>query len=225
MTRVVNGWLNRAAVHEYPSRRRIPALPMLPREWSWLRRNNDLIVAIRPPREHELERAYTWVRDCEVKFEYERARVRKVRGTFNSAPLVAVQSFSSFLRIAEQELDELDSCPACAATGCRIENRPGAPSDGSEDLWWAWCRSCGSEWGLRSCSSRICGARFRVFKMAVSDELERSRGTCKPVDWPDRVLGRDTWAQPCGRPDAENVFRCTTCGDCPGGGCSRCAAG
>lgn len=225
MTRVISGWLNRAAIHEYPSRRRIPALPTLPREWSWLRRRKDLVIATRPPHEHEVERAYAWIREYAQKFEQERTRARKARGNFDSAPLAAVQSFSSFIGVAKQELSKLDVCPACAATSCKIENRPGAQSDGSEDLWWAWCRSCGSEWGLRVCSSRSCGARFRVFRIAESDELERIRRECEPPEWPDRVLGSDTWAQPCGRSIVENAYRCAACGDCPGGGCSRCAAG
>ncbi|MBL9107506.1 MAG: hypothetical protein JNL82_41855 [Myxococcales bacterium] len=109
------------------------------------------------------------------------------------------------------------TCPVCGKEG-HVEAQPGKESDGSDATWWAHCAGCESEWGLRLC--RGCGVRYRALAPAVGLDLQQAAACATETDWPDRVLGRDVWAQPCRQTPRQ--FRCPNCGRCAQGKCGRC---
>jgi hypothetical protein len=212
MTRLLNGWLNRAAILEYPISQRLPSLPKPP-DWEWIRYNQPFLVAFRAPSKEEKQAASVWgvtqARDLNAKAE----RAKRAKQAFEKAPLETVQQLQNFLELADR-LSALTRCPVCDGQG-KVAPRPGQKPDGSDAMWWAICESCKSEWGLRACTH--CGIRYRALALKLTlPEAPLAEG------WPDRVLGKDVWVQPCRI--NQNSFRCPECGLCATKGCTQCGS-
>lgn len=220
MARLLNGWLNRTAVLSYPVTTSIQALPDLPRGWAWLRYEGIHLVAFRAPDDKEANAARTWAstqaRDLDAKAEL----AKLARQTVAVAPSKAVTAFQNFIGEVGPALAGLELCPVCEAK-CFIEPRLGRKADGSDATWWAMCSGCGSEWGLRPCTS--CSGRYRALVAQGGIDIRSAAGTMPLRDWPDKVFGRDQWAQPCST-GTTSQFRCPDCGTCGRGECERCNA-
>jgi hypothetical protein len=217
MARLLNGWLCRAAALPYPARTTIRALPELPAQ-RWLRRDGGQLVAVLAPTEREAAELDRW-RTAELQaFEDRVRRAKDSKQRIEVAPRDALAALAGFVRDATAQLAGLDLCPVCGETGV-VEPRPGKRADGADATWWATC-GCTSSWGLRTCA---CGARFRALVPHVGKvDGEVAAASLSGLDWPDKVFGRDVWAQPCATGSPGQV-RCPACGRCAGGACARCA--
>lgn len=218
MTRLLHSWMSRAAVPAYPATTTIRALPEWPGRRAWVRYEGDYLVLFRAPKDHELAEARAWAAAKAKALTAEAQRAKAARQPFALAPREAVTAFEKVLDDGWRPLLGLEDCPICSAHGY-VEPRPGRHGNGSDATWWARCAGCSSQWGTRPCA---CGARYRV--LIVGDpgiSVKAAAHDALAAHWPDRVLGRDVWAQPCAeRPDEH--FRCPDCGRCSGASCSRC---
>lgn len=219
MARLLSGWLNRRAVDRFPVHRSFSSLPPVPPEWTWMRAAGPDVVAFRSPTEGEGRAAKAWAAAQLRELETQALRAKQARQAFARAPIAAVEAFPAFVDAAVNGLGNLGDCPVCAEIGT-VEPRPGQRTDGADATWWARCSHCESEWGLRPC--RGCGSKFRVLAAAVGLDPRTVATTVSAADWPDKVYGRDVWAQPCGAASGLGNYRCAACGVCPGGGCARC---
>lgn len=220
MARLLNGWLNRTAVPAYPVATSIQALPDLPRGWGWLRYEGTHLVALRAPDDKEAEAARTWASTQTRELNAKAEQAKLARQAFAIAPHKAVTAFQHFIGEVGSALAGLELCPVCETKGL-IEPRLGRKADGSDATWWAMCSACGSEWGLRPCTS--CGERYRALVAQGGIDISSTAGATPLRDWPDKVFGRDLWAQPCST-GTTGQFRCPACGTCGGGECERCNA-
>lgn len=218
MTRLLHGWLSRAAIPAYPAARAIPALPEWPTKRDWLRYNNDYLVALRAPSEHEVAEARSWASAKARELDVAAQRAKAAKQTSAIAPRGAITALEKFIDDGLKNLVGIDACPICGAQG-HVETRPGKRSDGSDATWWARCADCTSQWGTRPCA---CGNRYRVLVVGIPgiDVKAVAQGTVAS-EWPDRVLGLDVWAQPCAELPSEQ-FRCPECGACSSASCTRC---
>lgn len=218
MARLLHGWLCRAAAPAYPVATTIRALPELPGSWDWLRHESDHLVVFRAPTEHEASEARAWAAVKAREFDTLAQRAKAAKQVVAVAPREAVTKFQKFVDSATDALVGMDNCPVCGAQG-RVEPRPGKAADGSDATWWAKCDSCESEWGTRPCAG--CRTRYRVLVPSMGRDTAAAAKATPACDWPDRVFGRDLWAQPCSM-GVVGQFRCPDCGACSGGMCSRC---
>jgi hypothetical protein len=219
MARLLHGWLCRAAAPAYPVAATLRALPEWPGRRDWLRHQGDHLVAFRAPTEREASEARAWAAGKARDLDTLAQRAKAARQAFAVAPREAVTAFQTFVDRAAEALVGMDTCPVCGAQG-HVEPRPGKAADGSDATWWAMCGSCGGEWGTRPCTG--CGARYRALVPPAGREPGAAAAT-PARDWPDKVYGRDLWAQPCAA-GVPGQLRCPDCGACGGGGCARCAA-
>lgn len=219
MARLLNGWLSRAAVPKYPVSIGVPGLPDLPGHWEWLRYQHTHLVALRAPDPHESAEARQWSTERARDLDTKAQQAKQARQATEIAPRKAVDVFQGFLGDLVSPLAGLGVCPVCGDRGV-VEPRPGKIADGSDATWWATC-ACKSEWGLRAC--KACGNRYRALSAQTGVDLAASATATPARDWPDKVLGRDVWAQPCST-GAEGQFRCPSCGACGSSGCARCEA-
>jgi hypothetical protein len=219
MTRVINGWLSRAAARPYPAVTRARGLPELPRPGGWASYDGEHLVAFRAPSPAEATSARAWATAQLRALDAKAVQAKLAKQAVAAAPRAALLKFQAFGDDATEALAGMDRCPVCGGQG-DVDTRPGRQSDGSDATWWARCADCESEWGLRPCTG--CGSRFRALDPHVGIDLEKAAEIAAPRDWPDRVLGRDVWAQPCASGES-GQFRCPACGAC-GSTCSRCAS-
>ncbi|MCY1065595.1 hypothetical protein OV090_12515 [Nannocystis sp. RBIL2] len=217
LARLLNGWLHRATVHRYPVHEKLRDLPHPPAAWRWVRFDGLHLVALQAPEAYEQVDALAWCARQQADVEAQVQLAKLTRQAVTVAPLDALTTFRRFVEQDASVLESLDACPVCSDKG-RVEPRPGKQPDGSDATWWASCATCKSEWGLRPCTS--CGARFRALMPAVGLDLSQVATNTSVTDWPDKVLGRDAWAQPCRQ--APRQFRCPNCGKCQQGSCGRC---
>jgi len=220
MARLINGWLNRTAIHPYPATIGIRALPNLPRDWDWLHYEGTYLVAFRAPDDREVGAARTWASKQAEGLNAKAEQAKLARQVVEVAPREAVATFQRFIGEAGSALAGLELCPVCEVKGL-IDPRPGRKADGSDVTWWAICSGCGSEWGQRPCTR--CGERYRALVAQSGIDISSAAGAMSPRDWPDKVFGRDLWAQPCSA-GVPRQFRCPGCGACGGGECERCNA-
>lgn len=217
MTRLLNGWIHRATVPRYPVHEKLRDLPSPPDSWQWVRYDGINLVALQAPTRSERDAASAWGAAKETDFEAQARMAKATRQAVHVAPLAAIKKFRPWVDQAAHLLDDLGACPVCGEDG-RVEARPGKELDGSDATWWARCTACESEWGLRLC--RGCGVRYRALAPAVGLDLQQAAASVTEADWPDKVLGRDVWAQPCRQ--VSRQFRCPGCGMCAQGSCGRC---
>jgi hypothetical protein len=217
MTRLLNGWIHRTTVPRYPAHEKVRDLPTPPSTWRWLRYDGIHLVALQAPTRNERDTAATWAAAKEAACEAQARAAKTARQTIDAAPIAAIKKFSPWVDQAASVLGGLGTCPVCGEDG-HVEARPGKEPDGSDATWWAHCTACESEWGLRLC--RGCGTRYRALTPAVGFDLQQTAGSVAEAEWPDRVLGRDVWAQPCRQTPRQ--FRCPCCGRCAQGDCGRC---
>lgn len=217
MARLLNGWVQRSAVHRYPVHEKLRELSTPPVEWSWVRYEDSNLVAMRAPSQSESDETDAWVAAKMAEMKHQIGVAKAARQPVNDAPLAAIKRFGQWFNEAARLLGDLGVCPVCDENG-HVEVRPGKQPDGSDATWWARCTSCASEWGLRSCGG--CGARYRALALSVGLNLEQAAVSVADVEWPDKVLGRDVWALPCR--SAPRQFRCPCCRKCGQGSCSRC---
>ncbi len=218
MARLLHGWLGRAAAPAYPVATTVRALPEWPGRRDWLRHDGDHLVAFREPTKREASEARAWAAGKARELDTLEQRARAAKQAFGIAPSKAVAAFQQFI---DREIDTLVGmacCPVCGGRGL-VEPRPGKLPDGSDATWWAMC-SCGSEWGTRPCTG--CGTRYRALVPQTGLDTAAAAEATPARDWPDKVFGRDLWAQPCST-GVVGQFRCPDCGDCSGGGCGRCS--
>ena len=217
MSRLIHGWLSRAASPSYPLVRKAPKLPPCPKS-DWMYDADDRIVALRAPSAAEREAAYAWAAEVERELVGYEQRAKAAKQAFERAPRHALETFRAFIAEATSELAGLSCCPVCGSEG-RVEPRRGKEADGSDATWWARCESCETAWGTRPCSR--CRVAFHVLASHPGTSAAAAAPEVRAVDWPDRVLGRDVWAQPCQQHLGEH-FRCSGCGTCSSGACGRC---
>jgi hypothetical protein len=213
LARLLNGWMNRVALPEYPLVRKFHKLPDFPKELDWMERRGDHVVVLKMPRPDEMITLKDWTEKEKNRLKVEESHAKVAKLQFERAPLNALRELDMLLDEVEPNLAHLSSCPVCPSEG-KLVPRPGQKEDGSESTWWAECK-CGAEWGLRLC--KCCNRKFRVLipdKKHYATENKR---------WPDDIYGRDVWAQPC--QDKPGQYRCAHCGSCPGGQCDRCGLG
>lgn len=218
MARLLHGWLGRAAVPPCPLATTIRALPNWPGRRDWLRHDGNHLVALRVPTDDESSEALSWAAAKARELDTQAQRAKAAKQAFAVAPGEAVVAFKQFVVRAAEALAGMDCCPVCGGQGV-VEPRPGRRSDGSDATWWAFCGSCGSEWGTRPCTR--CGNRYRALLPQVGLDLAVAAQSARDIDWPDKVLGRDVWAQPCPQRPGEQ-FRCPTCGQCGSATCTQC---
>lgn len=218
IARLLQGWLCRVATPAYPVATIVRALPKWPGIRNWLRHDGDYLVAFRAPTEREASEARSWAATKARELDTEAQGAKAAKQAIDVAPREAVSAFQQFVDRAAEALAGMGCCPVCGEQGL-VEPRPGKLPDGSDATWWATCR-CGSGWGTRPCTA--CGTRFRVLSPKTGlDTIVASQAT-PDRDWPDKVFGRDLWAQPCRQRSGER-FRCPNCGECGNGPCTRCA--
>lgn len=210
VARLLNGWMNRVALPEYPPVSKIYKLPELPKNLDWIERRGDFLMVLKGPRPDQMTQLRDWCSRESSRLKNSESKAKLAKQPFDPAPLNALRDFTNLLDRAETDLAHLSSCPICRASG-KVIPRPGKSDDGSDTSWWASC-ACGAEWGLRSCSS--CHKKYRVL---IPDKKSYSTENKK---WPDDIYGRDVWAQPCQNKPEQS--RCAHCGSCPGGPCERC---
>jgi len=218
MARLLHGWLSRSAFPSYPIVANVAGLPAPPRTWGWMRYEEQHLVGLRAPDEREVTEATAWANARAMELERVAQRARTARQSIEVAPLNAVRTFPGFVREVSQMLTGLNVCPVCHGEGL-VEPRPGKKTEGSDATWWAICPSCESEWGSRHCSG--CGYRFHALEPKTGLDAVRIAGETGPGEWPDKVFGRDVWAQPCSS-GAPGEFRCPACGACSRGECRPC---
>lgn len=216
MTRMLNGWIHQTTVPRYPAHVRVRDLPTPPATWRWLRYDGIHLVALQAPTQNEHDAAATWAAAKEAACDAQARVAKAARQPVDVAPIAAIKKFVPWVDQAAS-LGGLGTCPVCGEDG-HIEARPGKEADGSDATWWAHCTACESEWGLRLC--RGCGVRYRALTPGIGFDLQQTAGSFAEAEWPDRVLGRDVWAQPCRQ--APRQFRCPGCGRCAQGACGRC---
>ncbi len=219
MARLLHGWLCRAAAPAYPVATTLRALPEWPGKRDWLRQERDHLVAFRAPTESEASAARAWAAGKARELDMLAQRAKAAKQAFAVAPREAVTAFQQFVDRAADALVGMDNCPVCGAKGI-VEPRPGKAADGSDATWWAMC-ACRSEWGTRPCT--WCGSRYRALVPHTGLDTTAAAGATPPRDWPDKVFGRDLWAQSCST-GTVGQFRCPDCGACSGGGCGRCSS-
>lgn len=217
MSRLINGWVHRTTVPRYPVHEKLRDLPTPPAAGRWLRHDGIHVVALQAPTPNERDAAVAWAAAQEAAYEAQARAAKTARQTVDAAPLVAIKKFRPWVDQVASLLGNLGTCPVCGKEG-HVEAQPGKESDGSDATWWAHCAGCESEWGLRLC--RGCGVRYRALAPAVGLDLQQAAACATETDWPDRVLGRDVWAQPCRQTPRQ--FRCPNCGRCAQGKCGRC---
>ena len=215
--RLIGGWVSRACSMPYPVSAEAPALPSPP-SWDWLQHRPPHAVALRPPRADEARGVQSWLEERRREQTQKALFAKKAKLAYELAPGKALDALEELARRAALDLRHLGDCPVCREQGV-VQPRSGRGDDGSDSTWWAMCGNCGSEWGLRPCSS--CGARFMELQPVTGVDASKVTTRVQPHLWPDKVFGRDVWAQPCSR-EGETQFRCPSCGDCGGGGCGRC---
>lgn len=221
MARVLHGWLSRAAAPPYPVSTTVKALPAWQGRWGWLRRDGDHIVADRAPNAQEANTARTWSADKTRELEAQAQRAVAAKQPFDREPGKAVLALKAFIGAAERGLTDLDTCPVCGGRG-EFKPRPGKEANGSDATWWATCSSCESEWGTRPCTG--CRTRYRALQPHPGKlDVVATAAAMTLLEWPDKVLGRDQWAQPC-QSGRTGQFRCPECGKCSSGACGRCEA-
>lgn len=221
MARLLHGWLGRAAVPGYPAAKTVRALPAWPGRREWLRYEGDCLVVFRAPNDRELEEARAWSAAQAKDLDANAQRARAARQASALAPREAIAAFQAFIEDARHCLSGLDVCPNCGGQGL-LKARPGQRPDGSDATWWATCPGCKSEWGTRPCAA--CGYRYRALKVGQPGlDVEAAANTTPALEWPDRVLGLDVWAQPCAERPLDQ-FRCPECGRCPSAACARCSS-
>jgi hypothetical protein len=218
MARLLHGWLCRAAAPAYPVATTLRALPEWPGKREWLRHDGDHLIAFRAPTEREASEARSWAAGKARELDTLAQRAKAAKQAFAVAPREAVTAFQKFVDRAADALVGMDTCPVCGAQGL-VEPRPGKLADGSDATWWAMCGSCGSEWGTRPCTG--CGSRYRALAPQTGLDTAAASEATPTHDWPDKVFGRDLWAQPCST-GIVGQFRCPACGGCSGGACGRC---
>jgi hypothetical protein len=218
MARLLHGWVCRGATLPYPVEQSIRALPEWPGKRDWIRYEQNSLVLFRPPTRAETQDAVAWGHKQERELDAAAQRAKAAKQAVALAPREAVSAFLAFLDQAPARVQSLPSCPVCAAEGL-VEPRPGKRADGSDATWWAKCPSCESEWGLRPCTG--CGARYHALIPAIGTVIDVVPASGAHTPWPDRVFGRDLWAQPCSSGTA-GQFRCSHCGQCGNASCSRC---
>ena len=215
--RLIGGWVSRACSMPYPVAAQAPALPSPP-SWDWLQHHAPHVVALRAPRDDEATAVQSWLMDRRREQSKKALFAKKAKQAYELAPGKALDSLEELAERAILELGHLADCPVCREQGT-VQPRSGRANDGSDATWWATCGNCGSEWGLRPCSS--CGERFMALQPVTGVDASKVAITEQPHLWPDKVFGRDVWAQPCARRAAAK-FRCPSCGTCGGGRCGRC---
>jgi hypothetical protein len=218
MARLLNGWLSRSAARPYPLTEKARDLPELPRAWGWVTHNGSQLVGLRAPSASEVGAARSWASSKAKELEQQALQAKQAKQAFAVAPRDAVSAFQRFLDVVDRVLSDSDHCPVCGEKG-EIEPRVGKLADGSDATWWATCPACDSEWGLRPCAA--CGKRYMALAPEVGLDTQVAAEATASSGWPDKVLGRDVWAQPC-RSGATGEFRCPSCGACSGGSCDRC---
>lgn len=218
MARLLHGWLCRAAAPAYPVATTLRALPEWPGRREWLRHEGDHVVALRAPAKHEASEARAWAARKARELDAQAQRAKAAKQASDLAPRYAIRAFEEFVDSAADALIGMDYCPVCRGQGL-VEPRPGKAADGSDATWWAMCGSCGSEWGTRPCTG--CGARYRALVPQTGLDTAASAEATPARDWPDKVFGRDLWAQPCST-GSSGQFRCPDCGACSSGACGRC---
>lgn len=218
MARLLYGWLCRAATPPYPVAATLHALPEWPGRREWLRHDGDQLVAFRAPTEREASEARAWAAGKARELDTEAQRAKAAKLAFAVAPREAVTALQKFVGRAADALVGMDNCPVCGGQGL-VEPRPGKLADGSDATWWATCRSCESQWGIRPCTG--CGTRYRALVPQTGLNTAAVAKATPARDWPDKVFGRDLWAQPCST-GAVGQFRCPDCGACSNGTCHRC---
>jgi hypothetical protein len=222
MCRLIHGWLGHNAIAAYPYAETIRGVPSVPSEWDWLRVDGYRFVALRAPDTDEVEAAQVWSNSQESRIARSRATTAR-RAPARDPQTDALLAFRRFVTNAKASLASLGKCPVCPRGWCaKIDCRHGNKSDCSAATWWATCRDCESQWGLRRCTG--CEVRYRVLLPQTGLDLEVVASATSPSDWPDKVFGRDVWAQPCGARGMQGDARCPNCGMCTGSGCSRCSA-
>ncbi|HMV69927.1 MAG TPA: hypothetical protein PKA64_24010, partial [Myxococcota bacterium] len=220
MARLLHGWLCRAAAPDYPVAATLRALPEWPGRRDWLRHQGDHLVAFRAPTEREASEARSWAAGKARELDTLAQRAKAARQAFAVAPREAVTAFQKFVDRAADTLVGVDNCPVCGEQGL-VEPRPGKRPDGSDATWWATCMSCESQWGTRPCTG--CGSRYRALVPQTGLDTGAAAKATPAQDWPDKVFGRDLWAQPCSM-GVIGQFRCLDCGGCSGGECDRCSS-
>lgn len=220
MARLLHGWLCRVAAPAYPVVESIRSLPAWPGRRGWLRHEGDHVVAFRAPTEGEAAEARSWATAKARELDTQAQRAKMAKQAFDVAPREAVATFQRFVSHAAEALAGIDSCPVCGGQG-HVDPRPGRRSDGSDATWWATCGSCRSEWGTRPCTR--CEARYGALVPQTGLDMVAVAASTATLDWPDKLFGRDLWAQPCQQRPAEHL-RCPDCGACGAGSCIRCHA-
>lgn len=147
-----------------------------------------------------------------------RRRLILSRDSKSSSQVLALDVLDALANQAE-ELVTWRSCPVCAKdSATRFEARPGSnPDSWRQWSWWCHCGECSSQWGLR-----VCGGCQSAYPVLIPSVRRTLADAPEIVGWIDHRYGRDLWAEPCWSHASENVFRCSQCGACPVGGCSRC---
>ena len=219
MARVLHGWLCRAATPTYPFVTTLRDLPEWPGQRPWLRVDGNHFVVLRAPTDGEASEAQAWAAAKARELDIAARRAKAAKQAFAVAPIRAVSAFLTFIHEAPGAMAGLDLCPVCGSQGS-VAPRPGKRADGSDATWWATCPACDSEWGTRPCLQ--CGTRYRALLPQTGLDLDAVARSTAPIDWPDKVLGQDVWAQPCSGA-AGGQFRCPNCGECSEHGCVRCA--
>lgn len=220
MARLLHVWLRRAAAHPYPAHTLLHELPTVPRAWTWLQYDGSHLVALRDPSPAELAAARDWAAAKTVELDMQAHQAKLARQVVATAPRTSIERFTGFLAGDLAALAGQTDCPVCGRAG-RVEPRPGRNPDGTDSTWWATCIDCTSEWGLRPCTR--CGQRFAALVPHVGLDLQLAANNSDvAANWPDRILGRDVWAQPCRK--SVRQFRCPDCGTCAHGDCGRCRA-
>lgn len=218
MARLLHVWLRRAAAHPYPPHTVLRELPTIPRAWTWLRQDGAHLVALVDPSQPELAAARRWAAAKLAELDMQAHHAKLSRQAVPTAPRASLERFSLFLAQDLSALAGQTDCPVCGGPG-RVEPRPGRNPDGTDSTWWATCIECTTEWGLRPCTR--CGQRFAALVPHVGLDLQLAANNSEATaGWPDRVLGRDVWAQPCTK--IVRQLRCPHCGTCAAGQCSRC---
>jgi hypothetical protein len=218
MARLLHVWLRRAAAHPYPAHTRLPGLPNIPQAWTWLQYTGSHLVALREPSPAELAAARDWAATKTIELTAQAQQAKLSRQAVATAPRASLECFTRFLADDLTALAGQTDCPVCGHPG-RVELRPGRNPDGADATWWATCIDCTSEWGLRTCTR--CNQRFAALVPHIGLDLQLAANNSETAaDWPDRVLGRDVWAQPCRK--SVRQFRCSHCGTCAHGDCGQC---
>jgi len=213
MARLLRGWLIRAASPTFPVLADVPALGQLPRSWTWIRYQEPHLIAWRPPTAQELTASAAWASTKAKELETIARRAKAAKQAYAVAPREAVRVFRRLVKEAPAKLSRMEVCPVCGGEGI-VEPRPGHRADGADATWWAMCAACSSEWGTRPCTG--CGSRYHALEAQAGLDLLDAAANTPGSDWPDRVLGRDVWAQPC-RSGARGEYRCPECGACSRG--------